>query len=37
MTKRTKTTFLACDFETTVYENQTDTQVWSAASVALFR
>lgn len=28
--------YFACDFETTVYENQLDTSVWSAASVELF-
>lgn len=30
------TVMLACDFETTVYENQTSTEVWSAAYARLF-
>lgn len=29
-------TYLACDFETTVYDGQEDTQVWAAASVPLY-
>lgn len=28
--------YLSCDFETTVYENQTETEVWAAACVELF-
>ena len=31
-----KSRFFACDFETTVYEGQTDTEVWASASVELF-
>lgn len=28
--------YFMCDFETTVYEGQTDTEVWASASVELF-
>lgn len=31
-----KTVMLACDFETTVYDNQTYTEVWAAAYARLF-
>ena len=36
MGKKYKITFLACDFETTVYDGQTETLVWSAASTKLY-
>ena len=29
-------TYLICDFETTVYEGQTDTQVWASACVEMY-
>lgn len=32
-----KTLMLACDFETTVYEGQESTEVWSAAYAVLYR
>lgn len=35
MAKQYKTRYFACDFETTVYDNQDCTAVWSAASVEL--
>lgn len=31
-----ETRYFACDFETTVFEGQTDTSVWSSASVELY-
>lgn len=34
--KTRKNRYFACDFETTVYANQINTEVWAAASVELF-
>lgn len=34
--KKDETRYFACDFETTVYDNQDCTAVWSAASVELY-
>lgn len=34
--KKRKSRFFSCDFETTVYKGQTDTEVWAAASVELY-
>lgn len=34
--KTRKYKYLACDFETTVYKGQTETQVWASACVELF-
>ena len=34
MAKKTK--IFCCDFETTVYEGQTSTEVWSSACVELY-
>lgn len=36
MRKKEEPIYLACDFETTVYEGQTSTEVWSSAFVELF-
>ena len=34
--KTRKFKYLACDFETSVYKGQTETQVWASACVELF-
>ena len=34
--KTRKYRYFSCDFETTVYEGQQDTQVWAAACVELY-
>lgn len=34
--KKRKYRYFACDFETTVYDGQTDTEVWASACVELF-
>ena len=36
MNKESKKRFFACDFETTVYKGQTDTQVWAGAWTELY-
>lgn len=36
MKRENKKKYFACDFETTVYEGQTDTQVWAGAWAELF-
>lgn len=33
---KSRTKYLVCDFETTVYEGQKSTEVWAAASVEMF-
>ena len=34
--KTRKSRYFACDFETTVYKGQVNTEVWASASVELF-
>lgn len=36
MSRKAKIRYFACDFETTVYDSQEFTEVWSAASVELY-